>query len=103
MPKSLPLEKQIRQFIQAEVRKLGGKAWLLVENNRRGFPDLTILHPLIRHAIFVELKRSELQHTTPQQTYVIQELKNLGQDVYVVKGTEQAREFIEMFKSLLKK
>ena len=92
---SPPLEKEVRQHIRDETRRLGGVAKLLVENGRRGFPDLTLIFHWLQQDIFVETKRFANGKLTRQQAATINELRHHNREVHVVKGMDEAYAFTE--------
>lgn len=63
-----------------------GKKWVTA-TNRAGWPDLTLWNQRQRRIIFVELK-SEKGIVSPEQEEVLAELRNSGQETYVLRPSE---------------
>lgn len=86
-------EKDIEKILVNEVRKLGGRAYKWVSPGNDGVPDRIVILPG-RPPIFVELK-SETGRLSTLQGVQITRLKELGQDVRVLKGIQEVRDFLE--------
>ena len=84
-------EREIEKIFVKEVEKLGGKAFKWISPGNTGVPDRIVIFPHTR-PVFVELKRKE-GHLTPVQRAQLKVLSNLGQNIYVLKGIEGARNF----------
>lgn len=85
-------EKDIEKILVSEVRKLGGRAYKWVSPGNDGVPDRIVILPG-RPPIFVELK-SETGRLSALQEVQIKRLKELGQDVRVLKGMQEVRDFL---------
>lgn len=86
-------EKEIEKRLVSGVKSLGGKAYKWVSPGNNGVPDRIVVLPG-RAPVFVELK-SESGRLTALQEVQISRLKDLGQDVRVLYGWEQVKEFLE--------
>lgn len=86
------LEKNIEKFLIDNTKKLGGLCYKFVSPGNAGVPDRIIFLPDGR-LIFVELKTNK---GTPSKLQKIQikRLRKLGQDVRVLYGLEEAKEFL---------
>lgn len=86
-------EKEIEKRLAAGVKSLGGKAYKWVSPGNNGVPDRIVILPG-KEPIFVELK-TESGSLTALQKVQISRLKDLGQDVRVLYGLDQTKEFLE--------
>lgn len=86
------LEKEIEKMLVAGVRSLGGRAYKFVSPGNDGVPDRIVVLPG-RAPIFIELK-TETGSLTKLQRVQVQRLVDLGQDVRVLRGTEQVAQFL---------
>ena len=86
-------EKEIERVLVEEVKRLGGRAYKWVSPGNDGVPDRIVILP-DRPPVFVELK-SETGRLTRLQVAQISRLKNLGQDVQVVKGLNGLVQFLQ--------
>lgn len=59
-----------------------------------GWPDSVYVHPLKRRTLFVELKK-ELGRTTPDQDFVLADLRDAGCDVAVWRPSDLTSGLIE--------
>lgn len=87
------LEKDIEKIFVNEVKKLGGRAYKWVSPSNGGVPDRIVILPDMR-PVFVELK-SENGNLSALQKVQIKRLQDLGQDVRVLKGLAEAKDFLE--------
>ena len=87
------LEKDIEKVLVAEVRKLGGRAYKWVSPGNDGVPDRIVILPGLR-PMFVELKTEKGQLSALQRVQ-INRLQDLKQDVKVLYGESQVRDFLE--------
>ncbi len=87
------LEKDIEKILVGEVKKLGGQAYKWVSPGNNGVPDRIVILPNQR-PIFVELK-TETGKLTNLQQIQIERLRELGQQVEVVKGISGLKQFFE--------
>lgn len=75
-------EGEIEKHLCRCVRELGGTAYKFISPGKRGVPDRIVILPGCE-AFFVELKATG-EEPTPQQACRINELRALGQRVFVV-------------------
>ena len=87
------LEKDIEKVLVAGVRKLGGRAYKWVSPGNDGVPDRIVVLPGMR-PVFVELK-TESGKLSVLQKVQIKRLKDMGQDVRVLKGDREVEQFLE--------
>ena len=87
------LEKDIEKILVNEVKKLGGRAYKWVSPGNDGVPDRIVILPGLR-PVFVELK-TEKGRLSAIQKVQIKRLEDLGQDVRVLYGLSQVRDFLE--------
>lgn len=86
-------EKEIEKRLVTGVKNLGGKAYKWVSPGNNGVPDRIVILPG-RAPVFVELK-TESGRLTALQEVQISRLRDLGQDVRILYGWEQVKEFLE--------
>lgn len=86
-------EKEIEKRLVTGVKNLGGKAYKWVSPGNNGVPDRIVILPG-RAPVFVELK-TESGRLTALQEVQISRLRDLGQDVRVLYGWEQVKDFLE--------
>lgn len=86
-------EKEIEKRLVSGVKSLGGKAYKWVSPGNNGVPDRIVILPG-RAPVFVELK-TESGRLTALQEVQISRLRDLGQDVRVLYGWEQVKDFLE--------
>lgn len=86
-------EKDIEKILVNEVRKLGGRAYKWVSPGNDGVPDRIVILPG-RPPVFVELK-TETGKLSALQEVQIDRIKTLGQDVRVLCGLQEVKEFLE--------
>ena len=86
-------EKDIEKILVNEVRKLGGWAYKWVSPGNDGVPDRIVFLPG-RLPVFVELK-TETGKLSALQEVQIDRLKRLGQDVRVLWGLQEVKEFMK--------
>ena len=92
----LQRESKIEQWLVDQVKKMGGIADKFVSPANPGVPDRIIVMPNGR-IYFVELK-TEIGRLSNIQKWQRQRYQDMGADVRIVKGMEQAREFIKELK-----
>lgn len=85
-------EKDIEKILVSEVRKLGGRAYKWVSPGNDGVPDRIVFLPG-GPPVFVELK-TETGKLSALQEVQITRLRELGQDVRVLKGIQEVRDFL---------
>lgn len=85
-------EKDIEKVLVNEVRKQGGRAYKWVSPGNDGVPDRIVILPG-RPPVFVELK-TETGKLSALQEVQITRLRELGQDVRVLKGIQEVRDFL---------
>lgn len=86
-------ESAIEARLRDGVKAMGGICWKFVSPGTTGVPDRIIILPGGR-IIFVELKADTGRMSAIQQ-YRINELRNIGADVRVLKGLSQVKDFLE--------
>jgi hypothetical protein len=86
------LEKNIEEFLKDNIKKLGGLCYKFVSPGNSGVPDRIIFLPNGR-LIFVELKTKKGEPSKLQKIQ-IKRLRKLGQDVRVLYGMEEVKEFL---------
>lgn len=86
------LEKDIEAWLNKKVKDLGGISFKFVSPSNPGVPDRIYIFPEGR-VYFVELK-TEIGRMSNIQKWQRQRLQEMGCRFYLVKGLDQAREFI---------
>lgn len=86
-------EKDIEKILVNEVRKQGGRAYKWVSPGNDGVPDRIVFLPG-RPPVFVELK-TETGKLSALQEVQITRLRELGQDVRVLRGMQEVRDFLK--------
>lgn len=86
-------EKDIEKILVNEVKRLGGRAYKWVSPGNDGVPDRIVVLPGLR-PIFVELKTEKGQLSALQRVQ-IKRLQEWGQEVGVLYGLPQVRDFLE--------
>lgn len=86
-------ESVIEARLRDGVKAMGGICWKFVSPGTTGVPDRIIILPGGR-IIFVELK-ADTGRTSDIQQYRINELRNIGADVRILKGLSQVKAFLE--------
>lgn len=87
------LEKDVERKLVAGVRKLGGRAYKWVSPGNDGVPDRIVVLPGMR-PVFVELKAEEGRLSALQKVQVGR-LRDMGQDVRVLRGIREVEQFLE--------
>lgn len=87
------LEKDIEKILVTEVRKLGGRAYKWVSPGNDGVPDRIVILPGLQ-PIFVELK-TETGGLSAIQKIQIDRLRKMKQNVKILYGESQVRDFLE--------
>ena len=90
------LEKEIEKFLIKEIKKLGGLCYKWVSPGNAGVPDRIVLLPN-RPAMFVELKTDKGKLSRLQEVQ-IKKLKSINDQVYILHGLEEVKEFIKLCK-----
>ena len=90
------LEKDIEKILVKEVKKLGGLCYKWVSPGNAGVPDRIVLIPNCP-VMFVELK-TDTGKLSRLQEIQIKKLKAITEHVYVLRGLEEVRDFIESCK-----
>lgn len=85
-------EKDIERILVTEVKKLGGWAYKWTSPGNDGVPDRIVFLPG-RPPVFAELKAAGGKLTALQRIQ-ISRLKGLGQDVRVLYGADEVRQFL---------
>ena len=86
-------ERDIEKILKDEVKNLGGRAYKWVSPGNSGVPDRIVVFPG-RPPVFVELK-TETGKLTPLQEVQIKRLRELGQDVTVIRGIDGLGRFFQ--------
>lgn len=86
-------EKDIEKILVTEVKKLGGRAYKWVSPGNDGVPDRIVILPGER-PYFVELK-TDHGRLSALQAVQIDRLKDLKQEVFVVKGLDGLSQFFQ--------
>ena len=84
-------ERDIEKRLTTGVKKLGGRAYKWTSPGNAGVPDRIVILPG-RPPVFVELK-TENGKLTALQEIQIRRLKELGQDVRILYGTDGVNQF----------
>ncbi|WP_270471879.1 VRR-NUC domain-containing protein [Hungatella hathewayi] len=87
------LERDIEKILVNEVKKLGGRAYKWVSPGNDGVPDRIVILPGLR-PIFVELK-TETGRLSAIQNVQIDRLRKMKQNVKILYGESQVRDFLE--------
>lgn len=91
------LESKIEAWLNDQIRKLGGKSYKFVSPGNPGVPDRIYLLPNGR-IYFVELKRI-IGKLSGVQVWQREQFRQMGVDVRVIYGMDQAKEFIKELKN----
>lgn len=86
-------EKEIEKILVSEVKKLGGRAYKWVSPGNNGVPDRIVIFP-DRPPVFVELKTDRGTLTALQRVQIFN-LRDLGQQVEIVKGLDGLSQFFQ--------
>lgn len=86
-------ESSIEKFLRDEVKKRGGRAYKWTSPGNDGVTDRIVIFPG-QVPVFVELK-TETGKLTALQNVQIKRLRDLGQDVRVLYGLEEVKEFLK--------
>lgn len=86
-------ERDIEKILVDEVKELGGRAYKWISPGNDGVPDRIVFLPG-RPPVFVELKAAGGKLTALQKVQ-ISRLKGLGQDVRVLYGADEVRQFLQ--------
>lgn len=86
-------EKDIEKKLVDGVKRMGGRAYKFVSPGNDGVPDRIVILPH-RAPVFVELK-TDTGKLSALQEVQIRRLRELGQDVKVLYGEPQVRDFLE--------
>ena len=87
------LEREIENYLNDNIKKLGGRAYKFISPGNRGVPDRMILLPG-GQIIFVELKTKD-RYPTKLQRVQIKRMRDLGADVRVIRGMDAAKDFLD--------
>ena len=87
------LEKDIEAWLNRKIKELGGLSFKFVSPCNPGVPDRIYIFPGGK-VYFVELK-TEIGRMSNIQKWQRERLLQMGCHFYLVKGMEQAREFIK--------
>lgn len=89
------LEREIENYLCAEVKKLGGDVRKTEWVGRRHCPDRRVMHK--RRCVWVELKK-EGAKPRPGQMREHDRMRALGEDVLVLSTFEEVDSFLETLK-----
>ena len=87
------LEKDVEKILIKGVHGLGGKAFKWVSPGNGGVPDRIVILPGLT-PVFVELK-TETGKLSVLQNAQIRRLREMGQNVKVLYGEVQVRDFLD--------
>lgn len=87
-------ENQVESYLHKRVVEAGGKSYKWVSPNMAGVPDRIVIMPGGR-VYLVEVKAIDGK-LSPVQKRRLAELERLGAKVYVLYGTEEVDQFMEM-------
>lgn len=93
-------EKDIEDWMSAQVKKLGGISLKFVSPGNPGVPDRIYLFPGGK-VYFVELKK-EIGRLSEIQKWQRERFQKMGCKFHVVKGMESARQFIKELENELR-
>ena len=93
-------EKQIEEYLVRKVRQYKGKAYKFVSPGNVGVPDRLVVLPGM--LMFVELKTAKGRLTKMQEVQ-IQRLRDLNQDVYIIRSKKQVDELLEFYENIIRK
>lgn len=90
-------EKSLQDFILREFKKLGCSGDKVESKSRRGFPDLFIRTR--KNSLLIEVKSPTGKGSlSKHQVNIIEELRALGQQVFVVESKEEVEMLLGMVK-----
>ena len=89
------LEKDIEKYLREQVKKMGGIAYKFTSPATRGVPDRLVV--FYKEVYFVEVKR-EGGVVRKLQEQKQEELRALGQKVYIVWSKTDVDAFLELVK-----
>lgn len=89
-------ESKIEKWLNEQVRKLGGKSYKFTSPGSPGVPDRIYLFPGGK-IYFVELKRI-IGKLSGAQVWQREQFQQMGVNVKVIYGMEQAKKFVEELK-----
>ena len=92
-------ESRIEKKLCEGVKSLGGRAYKFVSPGASGVPDRVVCLPNGR-VIFAELK-SQRGVLSKQQLHRIEELRRMGQRVYVLNSEERVGQFLSKIREEL--
>lgn len=87
------LESKIEEWLNKQIKSLGGKSYKFVSPGNPGVPDRIYLLPDGR-VYFVELKRV-IGKLSNVQIWQREQFQMMGTEIRVIYGMEQAKEFID--------
>lgn len=90
------LEKDIEEWLNKQIKSLGGKSYKFISPDNPGVPDRIYLFPGGK-VYFVELKRV-IGKLSGIQVWQREQFLQMGCDFRVIYGMEQAKEFIKQLK-----
>jgi len=90
------LESQIEEWLNKKIKEIGGLSFKWVSPGNPGVPDRIYVFPN-NQVYFVELK-TESGRLSNIQKWQRQRLKDLGVNYRLVKGMQEAKEFVKELK-----
>lgn len=93
MSKKIESEKTLEKQLNNGIKKAGGKSIKLSSMYYTGLPDRLIVLPDSR-VMFVEVKTTT-EKPKPRQIFVHDELRALGQEVWIIDSTETLNTFLK--------
>lgn len=90
------LESKIEAWLNDQIKKIGGKSYKFTSPGNPGVPDRIYLLPDGK-IYFVELKRV-IGKLSNVQIWQREQFKEMGVDIRLIYGMEQAKEFIKELK-----
>lgn len=93
------LESKIEAWLDKQIKKMGGKSYKFVSPGNPGVPDRIYMFPEGK-IYFVELKR-EIGRLSKVQIWQRQQFKEMGIEIKVIYGMEQAKELVKELKGVV--
>lgn len=91
------LEKEVEGYLRRRVEQLGGRCVKFLPDYNRGWPDRLVLLPGGRMA-WVELKRPRGGRVSAAQRVAHEELRRLGQQVFLVLSVGEAEAVLALMR-----
>lgn len=93
------MESKIEEWINGQIKNMGGRSYKFVSPGNPGVPDRIYLLPDGR-IYFVELKRI-IGKLSNVQVWQRDQFKAMGVDIRTIYGMDQAKEFIKELKEVV--